>query len=339
MHPFQPPFGGHAPPSSGGGGRSNNTQSRRRRLADLSIPLPQRTPVPLPLALPPLNVTLSHYQPIDFSDLDRLDYLGSGRGGAVFRVRHRPTNKIFALKVISGHHDELVIRQIHREIQILRSVDHPNVVKCHDMHENDCRIQVLLEHMDGGCLDGVRISSEPILSNFTKQILMGLVYLHSKKIVHRDIKPSNLLINSRSEVKIADFGVSRILSTTLDPCNSAVGTIAYMSPERINPDMNNGNYDGYAGDVWSLGICILEFFMGAFPLNVTTRGDWATLMIAICMKAPPSPPPTTTREFQDFIACCLRRNPTERMTAANLLQHPFITMYDGVAPCGNGPME
>uniref|UniRef100_M8AV63 mitogen-activated protein kinase kinase n=1 Tax=Aegilops tauschii TaxID=37682 RepID=M8AV63_AEGTA len=66
----------------------------------------------------------------------------------------------------------------------------------------------------------------------------------------------------------------------MDPCNSSVGTIAYMSPERINTDLNDGNYNGYAGDIWSFGLSILEFYLGRFPLgeNLGKQGDWAALM-------------------------------------------------------------
>jgi len=162
-------------------------------------------------------------------------------------VIHRPTRRVYALKVIYGNHEDSVRRQIRTEIEILRDVDNPNVVKCHDMFDHNGEIQVLLEFMDGGSLEGTHIPQEPQLSDLARQILSGLAYLHRRHIVHRDIKPSNLLINTRKQVKIADFGVGRILEQTMDPCNSAVGTIAYMSPERINTDLNHGQYDGYAG--------------------------------------------------------------------------------------------
>jgi mitogen-activated protein kinase kinase 4/5 len=139
------------------------------------------------------------------------------------------------------------------------------------------------------------------------------------------MKPSNLLINSRKQVKIADFGVSRILAQTMDPCNSSVGTIAYMSPERIDTDINHGKYDGYAGDIWSFGVSILEFYLGRFPFAVAKPGDWASLMCAICMSHPPEAPPTASKELRDFIACCLQRDPAKRLPAAQLLRHPFVT--------------
>ncbi|CAH2080460.1 unnamed protein product [Thlaspi arvense] len=308
-------------------------RNRHRRRPDLSLPLPQRdTSKAVPLPLPPGSApaaSSSSSPPVTFSDLHRLNRIGSGAGGTVYKVLHRPTQRLYALKVIYGHHEEIVRRQIYREIEILRDVDNPNVVKCHDMFDHAGEIQVLLEYMDGGSLEGTSIHHEPSLAHISRQVLSGLYYLHKRKIVHRDIKPSNLLINSKKQVKIADFGVSRILAQTMDPCNSAVGTIAYMSPERINTDLNQGMYDGYAGDIWSLGVSILEFYLGRFPFAVERQGDWASLMCAICMSKPPEAPPAASLEFRNFIACCLQRDPARRWTARQLLDHPFILQSSG----------
>uniref|UniRef100_A0A5B6YIN9 mitogen-activated protein kinase kinase n=1 Tax=Davidia involucrata TaxID=16924 RepID=A0A5B6YIN9_DAVIN len=323
MRPIQPPPAATA------------NRNRPRRRPDLTLPLPQRdSSLAVPLPLPPSSAPSSSSSssssnsastPLNFSELDRINRIGSGSGGTVYKVLHRPTGKLYALKVIYGNHDDSVRRQICREIEILRDVDHNNVVKCHDMFDHAGEIQVLLEYMDSGSLEGKQILPEASLADLSRQILSGLLYLHRRKIVHRDIKPSNLLINSRKQVKIADFGVSRILAQTMDPCNSSVGTIAYMSPERINTDLNQGMYDGYAGDIWSFGVSILEFYLGRFPFAVGRQGDWASLMIAICMSQPPAAPLTASREFRDFIGCCLQRDPARRWPAVQLLRHPFIT--------------
>ncbi|KAK8954344.1 Mitogen-activated protein kinase kinase 5 [Platanthera zijinensis] len=311
--------------------------NRPRRRPDLTLPMPQRDPalaVPLPLPPPSTNSmatppsTIGQTIPaLNFSDLERVRRVGSGSGGTVWMVRHRPTGRIFALKVIYGNHEEDVRRQILREIEILRTADNPFVVRCHGMYDHAGEIQILLEYMDGGSLEGRQISSERFLADVARQTLAGLSYLHRQKIVHRDIKPSNLLINAARQVKIADFGVGRILAQTMDPCNSSVGTVAYMSPERINTDLNHGVYDGYAGDIWSFGLSVLEFYLGRFPFgeNLGRQGDWASLMCAICYSNPPEAPLTASREFRSFISCCLQKEPARRLTAVQLLQHPFIT--------------
>ncbi|KAE9584482.1 hypothetical protein Lal_00021814 [Lupinus albus] len=323
MRPIQPP------PSSTSSAPPHRPHHRRRK--DLTLPLPHRnTNLAVPLPLPPSSApssapsSTSLHHHIPFSELERLNRIGSGSGGTVYKAIHRPTNRLYALKVIYGHHEESVRRQIHREIQILRDVDDQNVVKCHDMYDNNAEIQVLLEFMDGGSLEGKHIPNEQNLADLSRQILRGLSYLHRRHIVHRDIKPSNLLFNSRKQVKIADFGVGRILNQTMDPCNSSVGTIAYMSPERINTDINDGQYDAYAGDIWSFGVSILEFYMGRFPFAVGRQGDWASLMCAICMAPPPEAPVTASPEFRDFVSRCLQREPSRRWSASRLLGHPFI---------------
>ncbi|CAM0943583.1 unnamed protein product [Alopecurus aequalis] len=329
------------------------TPGRARRRPDLTLPLPTRDltslAVPLPLPPPPSSAPSSTSSsgsgpssmgaptppnsagsappaPPPLGELERVRRIGSGAGGTVWMVRHAPTGRLYALKVLYGHHDDAVRRQITREIAILRTAEHPAVVRCHGMYEQAGELQILLEYMDGGSLEGRRIASEAFLADVARQVLSGIAYLHRRHIVHRDIKPSNLLIDSGRRVKIADFGVGRILNQTMDPCNSSVGTIAYMSPERINTDLNDGAYDGYAGDIWSFGLSILEFYLGRFPLgeNLGKLGDWAALMVAICYSDSPAAPPTASPELRSFISCCLQKNPARRPSAAQLLQHKFI---------------
>ncbi|KAL3579556.1 hypothetical protein D5086_021060 [Populus alba] len=277
MKPVQPP-----PPQPLPSTNRHTNNSRPRRRPDLKLPLPQRDPqLAVPLPLPPNSggsnsSSSSARAQLSFSELDRINRIGRGSGGTVYKVVHRPTNRLYALKVIYGNHEDSVRNSICREIEILRDVNHPNVVKCHDMFDHN------------------------------------------------------------GEIQIADFGVSRILAQTMDPCNSSVGTIAYMSPERINTDLNKGMYDGYAGDIWSLGVSILEFYLGRFPFGVGRQGDWASLMCAICMSQPPEAPATASMEFRDFIACCLQREPARRFTANQLLQHPFIVRRAGEGSGGNG---
>ncbi|KAM1217046.1 hypothetical protein TB2_013067 [Malus domestica] len=97
-------------------------------------------------------------------------------------VIHRPTGRLYTLKVIYDNHEIETLRQIYREIEILRNVDKPNVVKCHDLFDHNGEIQVLLEYMDGGSLEGQHIGNEKALSNLARQILSGFAYLHRRKI-------------------------------------------------------------------------------------------------------------------------------------------------------------
>ncbi|CAO2820960.1 unnamed protein product [Amaranthus hypochondriacus] len=317
---------------------------RERRQLNLRLPLPDksvRRPT-FPLPLPPSSTSSNSSAAIkaaaaddSLSDYSKHSVLGSGNGGTVYKVIHKVNGSVYALKLISSDPNPILLRQVCREKEILRrmiSSESPYIVRCHRIFDQpDGDIGILMEYMDCGTLDHVLKKqgtfSETLLSTVAYQILNGLKYLHSHKIVHRDIKPSNLLVNSKWEVKISDFGVGRIMGRTLDPCNSYVGTCAYMSPERFDPDTYGGNYNGYAGDIWSLGLTLMELFLGYFPLILPgERPDWATLMCAICFGDPPVLPEGRGSEhFRSFVSCCLQKEATKRWSAAQLLSHPFIS--------------
>lgn len=259
----------------------------------------------------------------------------------MYKVQHKRTFKIYALKVVYGDGDQTVRRQVFREMDILRKTDSPYIVRCYETYEKPSGdVAILMEYMDAGTLDTLLRNkgtfTELQLAHITRQILKGLSYLHAHKIIHRDLKPSNLLVNKKMEVKIADFGVSKMMTRTLEACNSYVGTCAYMSPERFDPDANGGNYDGFLGDIWSLGLTLMELYVGHFPfLQAGQRPDWATLMCAICFGDPPSLPPGASDEFRNFMECCLQKESSKRWTASQLLNHPFLIKHPSPASADN----
>lgn len=311
---------------------------RNRRPFNLRLPLPEtfdRRPCFNPPLPPTATTTASSGSgtAVAYSDLEKINVLGHGNGGTVYRVRHKRTSKLYALKVVHADTDSTIRRQIFREMEILRRTDSPHIVRCYGIFEKPSGdVEILMEYMGAGSLDTLLHAkgtfSEDQLARVARQILKGLSYLHALKIVHRDIKPSNLLVNANMEVKIADFGVSKIMCRSLDSCNSYVGTCAYMSPERFDPDSCGGNYNVYAGDIWSLGLTLLELYVGHFPfLPAGQRPDWATLMCAICFGDRPSLPDGSSEDFRSFIECCLQKESSKRWTASQLLTHPFLSKY------------
>ncbi|XP_075480558.1 mitogen-activated protein kinase kinase 9-like [Primulina tabacum] len=310
---------------------------RERRHLNLRLPVPEpserrpRFPLPLPPSTTTSTTTTTTATTISAVDLEKLKVIGHGNGGTVYKVRHKHTSEIYALKVVHGDSDHAFRRQVLREVSILRRIDSPYVIRCHgvfDIPGGD--IAICMEYIDMGTLEALAKNgeslSEQLISKICHQVLSGLEYLHSHKIIHRDLKPSNILIDSKMEVKISDFGVSKIMQRTLDPCNSYVGTCAYMSPERFDPDTYGSNYDGYAGDIWSLGLTLLELYMGHFPfLTPGQRPDWATLMCAICFGEPPSLPEGASESFRNFIDCCLQKDSSKRWSATQLLSHHFVS--------------
>ncbi|EKU20609.1 mitogen-activated protein kinase kinase 1, partial [Nannochloropsis gaditana CCMP526] len=186
--------------------------------------------------------------------------------------------------------------------------------------------------MDGGSLeDLVRAGGcddEAVLANMARNILVGLNYLHERQKIHRDIKPGNLLMNTKGVVKIADFGVSRNLTGTSDLSKTFVGTVGYMSPERIQGHKYNAK-----ADVWSFGLSLLACALGAFPYERQVSSlSYFELVNAVCDEPSPELPPGDRRfspEFRDFLRLCLLKNPSERPSAENLLFHPYVRKHTG----------
>ncbi|KAF9626360.1 hypothetical protein IFM89_032776 [Coptis chinensis] len=320
----------------------------RRRQEALRLPLPIRIPA---LQFQQWN---THALPMSsngpespkiesLSDLEKLEVLGHGSGGTVYKVQHNRNSSVYALKVIRFEQESVgFLKQAISEAEILKQVDSEFVVKCYrvfdsgrDSEKGD--LCFLMEYMEGGSLnDLLRCHGrlpENVLIGMAKRVLEGLKYLHGLHIVHRDIKPSNLLINAQGDVKIADFGVSRMIAGTLDASDSCQGTCAYMSPERFNSDNRMGSRcDGFPGDVWALGLALLECYMGHFPLIAPgKKPDWATLMCAICFVEPPEIPKTASPEFRSFIYRCLEKDWRMRATVTELLSHPFVIKYNSSA--------
>ena len=160
-------------------------------------------------------------------------------------------------------------------------------------------------------------------------MLHGLRYLHRERhTIHRDIKPSNLLVDASGKIKIADFGVSGELGDTLAKAATWVGTVHYMSPERIL-----GGAYAYDSDVWSFGITILELATLRFPYPPAPPaapqqrlGFW-DLLDCIVESPPPAPPATAAAPLASLVTACLQKQPAARASSSALLQHPFVAAH------------
>uniref|UniRef100_A0A8C1XFD9 Dual specificity mitogen-activated protein kinase kinase 2 n=1 Tax=Cyprinus carpio TaxID=7962 RepID=A0A8C1XFD9_CYPCA len=164
-------------------------------------------------------------------DFDPICELGAGNGGVVHKVRHKPSRLVMARKLIHLEIKPAIRNQIIRELQVLHECNSPYIVGFYGAFYSDGEISICMEHMDGGSLDQVlkeaRRIPEEILGKVSIAVLRGLVYLREKhQIMHRDVKPSNILVNSRGEIKLCDFGVSGQLIDSM--ANSFVGTRSYI---------------------------------------------------------------------------------------------------------------
>ncbi|KAK1297997.1 Mitogen-activated protein kinase kinase 1 [Acorus calamus] len=255
--------------------------------------------------------------------------IGCGASSVVQRAIHIPVHRIIALKRINVFEKEKR-QQLLNEIRTLCEAPcYKGLVEFHGAFysPDSGQISIALEYMDGGSLaDVVRIQRsipEAILSSMVQKLLHGLSYLHGvRHLVHRDIKPANLLINLKGEAKITDFGISAGLENSVAMCATFVGTVTYMSPERIR----NESYS-YPADIWSLGLALFECGTGEFPYTATDGP--VNLMLQILYDPSPSPSKTSfSPEFCSFIDACLQKDPDARPTAEQLLSHPFVRKYE-----------
>ncbi|XP_064341568.1 dual specificity mitogen-activated protein kinase kinase 5 isoform X2 [Camelus dromedarius] len=207
-------------------------------------------------------------------------------------------------------------KQIMSELEILYKCDSSYIIGFYGAFFVENRISICTEFMDGGSLDVYRKIPEHVLGRIAVAVVKGLTYLWSLKILHRDVKPSNMLVNTRGQVKLCDFGVSTQLVNSI--AKTYVGTNAYMAPERIS-----GEQYGIHSDVWSLGISFMEI--------QKNQGSLMPLQLLQCIvdeDSPVLPVGEFSEPFVHFITQCMRKQPKERPAPEELMGHPFIVQFN-----------
>ncbi|XP_055571525.1 dual specificity mitogen-activated protein kinase kinase 5 isoform X4 [Falco biarmicus] len=232
-------------------------------------------------------------------DIRYRDILGHGNGGTVYKAYHVPSGKILAVKVIPLDITLELQKQIMSELEILYKCDSSYIIGFYGAFFVENRISLCTEFMDGGSLDVYRKIPEHVLGRIAVAVVKGLTYLWSLKILHRDVKPSNMLVNTRGQVKLCDFGVS-------------------TQPERIS-----GEQYGIHSDVWSLGISFMEI--------QKNQGSLMPLQLLQCIvdeESPVLPAGEFSEPFVHFITQCMKKQPKERPAPEDLMGHPFIVQYN-----------
>lgn len=206
---------------------------------------------------------------IELSDLYYVKTLGKGAFGEVNLVQSRKTGEQYAIKAInvnSGHSN--IESYIESEKKVLLQLNHPLIMKIVKVFKQDSHAFFLLEYIKGKTLQ-VIIQLEIHLSKqsaqlYTASLLAIINYLHSKGIVYRDLKPSNIIITSKGQLKLIDFGIAKEIK--MNKTSTIIGTPAYMAPEVIR-----GEPYGLEVDYWSIGICLYEFCCGKVPFTDNSK--------------------------------------------------------------------
>ncbi|KAJ7005500.1 mitogen-activated protein kinase kinase kinase 3-like [Populus alba x Populus x berolinensis] len=193
------------------------------------------------------------------------------------------------------------LKQLNQEMALLSELSHPNIVQYYGSKLGVDNLPVYLEFVSGGSIHKLLSEygsfSEPLIQNYTKQILSGLAYLHGRKTMHRDIKGANILVGPNREIMPADFGMAR-------------------------HEVLTGWHQSLAVDIWSLGCTILEMATLKPPWS-QYEGVAATLKIAES-KNYPEIPSHQSEDAQSFVKLSLLRDPSIRPPASQLLHHTFI---------------
>ncbi|MCL5270172.1 MAG: protein kinase [bacterium] len=269
-----------------------------------------------------------------------IEQLGSGGMGVVYKVRDLRSQQTVAMKILrdglSG--SSKALDRFFREARIAATLHHRNIVNIHDYNISNISGQsyIAMEYVDGPSLreiidrqfeNSIKINLDYIteILYYAAQLCDALEAAHHKGIVHRDIKPDNVMINSRGEVKITDFGIVHVEQATFTPTGAMLGTPRYMSPEQVTGEKIDGR-----SDIYSVGILLYEVLVGSPPFMT---GDISYQQV----HNPPVPPreinPVIPQVTNEMILKCLAKKPEDRYPNAMALKQILGQQLDDLGGC------
>jgi CHASE2 domain-containing sensor protein/predicted Ser/Thr protein kinase len=287
--------------------------------SSLGKPAPGATPAPVPPQVPGGPVIPG----TRFGRYEVEKHLGRGGMGDVYLVRDTVINRKAALKTIRPDQDlepQKVIemrQRFYREAQTAGKLAHPNIVTVHDVGEDMGMSYIVMEFVEGHTLTqwmkGRKLNVAQI-KHVIYNAARGLQYAHENGVFHRDVKPDNIMVGRTGTVKVMDFGIARVVESTLTRTGSVMGTPSYMSPEQVN-----GQKIDARSDVFSLGVILYELLTGRRPFTGDTI---SSQMFAVIQKTPVDPSKVDARvdaAWDEILRKALAKNRDERYASAGEL--------------------
>jgi tRNA A-37 threonylcarbamoyl transferase component Bud32 len=254
--------------------------------------------------------------------LEILELLGKGGMGAVYKARQKSLDRIVALKIINPHAAEnpSFAERFSREARSLARLNHPHIVTVHDFGETDGLYYLIMEYVDGAnirqLIRAKTLTPAEALA-IVPPLCDALQYAHDEGIVHRDIKPENILVDAKGRVKIADFGLAKLVGrnpaeVTLTATHQAMGTPHYMAPEQFEHPLEVD----HRADIYSLGVTLYEMLTGELPMGKF---------------APPSHKVQVDVRLDDVVLRALEREPGRRYQSASAVKTDVERIGSGAA--------
>ncbi|XP_076591567.1 serine/threonine-protein kinase BRSK2-like isoform X7 [Chaetodon auriga] len=245
--------------------------------------------------------------------------LGKGQTGLVKLGIHCVTCQKVAIKIVNREKlSESVLMKVEREIAILKLIEHPHVLKLHDVYENKKYLYLVLEHVSGGELFDYLVKKGRLTPKearkFFRQIISALDFCHSHSICHRDLKPENLLLDEKNNIRIADFGMAS-LQVGDSLLETSCGSPHYACPEVIRGE----KYDGRKADAWSCGVILFALLVGALPFDDDNLRNLLEKVKLGVFHMPHFIPP----DCQNLLRGMIEVDATKRLTLEQIQKHTW----------------
>ena len=252
-------------------------------------------------------------------ELKRFDFdferkLGDGAFGQVWRVRHKKTSQMYALKQVPKEKVSKMLPQFRREVYIMYEINHPHIIKLYNHFEDDKFFYLIMELAEGNLFHKL----------YREKHFLERVAAHIPAIIHRDIKPENILLDREGRIKLTDFGWSNYYSADVPTQRfTTCGTLEYIPPEMVEEKGHNTS-----ADIWCLGILLYEMLIGSTPFKSTIRDQ----MLTNIRSTKPKFPLTLPSLAKDLILKMLEKDPSKRPMAEKIKEHQWMIDHSPIRP-------